>query len=43
MRILVDTKVEDVDIILTGDKDFLSLGLDRPECLSVADFCEKFM
>ena len=35
--------VEDVDIILTGDKDFLSLGLDRPECLSVADFYEKFM
>lgn len=35
--------VEDVDIILTGDKDFLSLNLDRPECLSVADFFERFM
>ena len=35
--------VEDIDIILTGDKDFLSLDLDRPECLSVADYCERFM
>lgn len=35
--------VEDVDIILTGDKDFLSLGLERPECLSVAEFFERFM
>jgi putative PIN family toxin of toxin-antitoxin system len=30
--------VTDVDMILTGDKDFLSLGLDRPRCITVADF-----
>lgn len=35
--------VEDVDIILTGDKDFLSLNLERPECISVAEFWEKYM
>lgn len=28
----------DLDVILTGDKDFLSLDLARPRCLSVSDF-----
>ena len=32
--------VSDVDIILTGDKDFLSLGLDRPKCMTAAQFLE---
>lgn len=30
--------VADVDIILTGDKDFLCLQMERPKCMSVADF-----
>ena len=33
--------MEDLDMILTGDKDFLSLALERPECLSVAEFQER--
>ena len=33
--------VSDVDIILTGDKDFLSLGLERPKCMTVAQFFES--
>lgn len=33
--------VSDVDIILTGDKDFLSLEMERPKCLSVARFLEN--
>ena len=28
------------DIIVTGDKDFLSLELERPKCMSVAKFLE---
>lgn len=28
----------DVDIILTGDKDFLSLDMDRPKCVTVTQF-----
>lgn len=28
----------DVDVILTGDKDFLSLELARPACMTAADF-----
>lgn len=27
-----------VDVILTGDKDFLYLELERPKCLSATDF-----
>lgn len=28
----------DVDIILSGDKDFLSLDMDRPKCVTVTQF-----
>ena len=31
----------DVDVILTGDKDFLSLAIDRPACMTVADFLAR--
>lgn len=30
----------DVDIILTGDKDFLCLDIEKPKCMSVAVFLE---
>ena len=33
--------VSDVDIILTGNKDFLSLELERPKCMTVAQFFES--
>lgn len=32
--------VSDVEIILTGDKDFLSLDLEYPKCMTVAQFLE---
>ncbi|MCM1539212.1 MAG: putative toxin-antitoxin system toxin component, PIN family [bacterium] len=32
--------ISNVDIILTGDKDFLSLDMELPRCMSVADFIE---
>ena len=28
----------DVDIILTGDKDFLSLDMERPKCMTASQF-----
>lgn len=31
------------DIIITGDKDFLSLNLKKPECLTPSDFMYKYM
>lgn len=30
--------VSDVDMILTGDKDFLSLRMEHPKCMTVAQF-----
>ena len=30
--------VSDVDVILTGDKDFLSLEMDHPRCKTAAQF-----
>lgn len=33
--------VADVDIILTGDKDFLSLDMEHPICMTVAQFLES--
>jgi predicted nucleic acid-binding protein len=30
--------VSDVDIILTGDKDFLESGIDRPRMMTPSDF-----
>lgn len=32
--------IADVDIILTGDKDFLSLDMEHPSCMNVAQFLE---
>ena len=31
----------DIDIILTGDKDFLSMDIARPKCMTVAQFLDN--
>lgn len=31
---------ENIDIILTGDKDFLSLDMNYPRCMTVAQFLD---
>lgn len=33
--------VYDVEVILTGDKDFLSLDMERPRCMTAAQFLEE--
>lgn len=33
--------VAGVDVILTGDKDFLCLEMDHPKCMTAADFLEQ--
>jgi predicted nucleic acid-binding protein len=33
--------VSDVDIILTGDKDFLSLDMEHPKSMTVTQFFES--
>lgn len=32
--------ISDVDVILTGDKDFLSLNMEHPKCMTAAQFLE---
>lgn len=32
--------VYDVDVILTGDKDFLALDMQHPKCMTAAQFFE---
>ena len=36
--ILLSAVVSDVDIILTGDKDFLESGIDHPRMMTPSDF-----
>ena len=31
-----------IDVIVTGDKDFLSLDLKIPECLNAAEYMDKY-
>lgn len=39
--ILASAMLADVDIIITGDKDFYDLEIERPEILSPTDFLAK--
>lgn len=39
--VLYSAVTEDVDIFVTGDRDFENLGLERPEILTPAQFLEK--
>lgn len=34
--------LSDVDLIITGDKDFLSLDMDRPRCMTASEFLDEF-
>ena len=40
--IIVTAIIEDVDIIVTGDKDFLESDIERPEILTPREFLEKY-
>lgn len=41
--ILAAAIVADVDLIITGDKDFLESGIERPEIVSHLDFWSNYM
>ncbi len=34
--------IEDVDIFITGDKDFDSIDIDKPEIMNATEFLEKY-
>lgn len=38
--ILNASMLYNIDIILTGDKDFLSLDIEQPKCMTVAQFLD---
>lgn len=40
--ILNSAILADVDMILTGDKDFLCLDIDRPRCISASQYLEEY-
>ena len=34
--------IEDVDVFITGDKDFNNIDIDKPEIMSATEFLEKY-
>lgn len=41
--VLYTAIVEDVDILITGDKDFTGIAIERPEILTPTDFITNYM
>lgn len=41
--ILYTAIIENIDIFITGDKDFLDDDIKIPEIMTVADFCERYL
>ena len=41
--VLYTAIAEGVDILITGDKDFIAIDIDRPEILTPAQFCERYL
>ncbi len=41
--VLYTAIVEGIDILVTGDKDFLDIDIEKPEILTPSDFAEKFL
>lgn len=41
--VLYTAIIEEVDILVTGDKDFLDVGVERPDILTPREFWEKYI
>lgn len=41
--VLYTAIVEDVDILITGDKDFAGIEIEKPEILTPTDFMTKYL
>lgn len=41
--VLYTAIIENIDIFITGDKDFLDVDIEMPEIMTPADFVERFM
>ena len=40
--VLASAIIADVDVFITGDKDFSVLEIDRPEIMTISEFAEKY-
>ncbi|MGN0492214.1 MAG: putative toxin-antitoxin system toxin component, PIN family [Acutalibacteraceae bacterium] len=41
--VLYTAIIEDVDILITGDRDFLDIDIERPEIMTPAQFFDKYI
>jgi len=41
--IMASAIIADVDVLITGDKDFRGLDLERPEILTISEFIKKYI
>ena len=41
--VLASAIIADVDVFITGDKDFSGLEIDRPEIMTISEFAEKYL
>lgn len=41
--VLYTAIIEEVDILVTGDKDFSDIDIEKPEIMSPAQFMERFL
>jgi len=41
--VLYTAILEDVDILITGDKDFAAVGIEKPELMTPAEFMAKYL
>lgn len=41
--VLYTAIMENVDILITGDKDFLGIDIEKPEIMTPKNFTEKYL
>ncbi len=41
--VLYSAILEDVDLLITGDKDFTGIAIEKPEILTPSDFISKYL
>ena len=41
-KVLYSAVIADIDVLITGDKDFYDIDIERPEILSPAEFLSKY-
>jgi len=41
--VLYTAIIENIDVLITGDKDFADIEIEKPEILTPADFIAKYL